>query len=56
MAGTHEWRTGQHSAHDLALHADAASMDNAYGFQSERGCFFKIRFDNRGGLAWMNRV
>ena len=38
----YEWRSGEHRAHRLALHADAASMNNAEGPKSGRVRFQQV--------------
>ena len=51
-----ERRASQHRAHNLPLHADAAAVNDAQGFQPQTVCFFKIGFDSDGDLLRLEGV
>jgi len=52
----HEFRTSQDGAHDLTLHAYAASVNNPQRLQAERVSFFQIGLDDILNVARLNCV
>ena len=51
-----KFRFGQYPAHDLALHADAAAVNDAQGLESELVRLFEIRLDHRLYVARRNSM
>lgn len=56
MKGEDEGFAGQHRAHDFALHADAAPMNDAQGFQTQPVRFIEVGFDDGFNLFRVHSV